>query len=386
MSTEDPLRVGINARLLYEPKVRGWNRYTMNLLAELPAFGVRPVLYAEAARPVHPVYLDRMPTDSYEVVLSPAMRYPVWLHRWLPRRCKLDRLDLLHSPFNFGLPWSSPCPRVLSLHDAIDIVYYGKRGGWRDRLRPSAASSRLDHWISRTRADRIIAVSEHARGDLVRALGLPAGKVEVIPEAADPVFHQPLTEADRERARRRHDLPGRYVFYVGGWEGRKNIPFLVRAFAGAGVANLRLVLAGGADSQRADLLGLANELGIADRLTLLGWIEDEDLPALYAEALCLAYPSEYEGFGLQLCEAMAVGCPCLAADATSLPEVLGAGGETFPLDSPGTLSVLIRKVAQDEPYRAELSRRARERGQRFSWPIAAEQTADLYRRLLGRGP
>ncbi len=378
-----PLRVGLNARLLHDASLRGWNRYTVNLAAELAALGVELVLYAD--RPIHPDHLARLPEGSYRVVVREGLRLAAWEHGWLPGQCRRDEIDLLHATFNFGLPWSTPCPRVLTLHDAIDFIYYGKDQPWWRYLAGPGRRMWVDHWIARTRADRIITVSQHAREDLVHFLKIPARKVAVTYEAADPRFHRPVGEADRARVRAAHALPRRYVFYVGGWERRKNIPFLVRGLAAAGLDDLALVLAGGRDDQRAGLRALANSLGLGDRLHLLGWVEDADLPALYAEAIAFAYPSEYEGFGLQLCEAMAVGCPTLAARATCLPEVLGDGGDTFGLEDPAELAGLLRRAATDEGYRAELSARGRTRGEAFSWRRTAEQTLDVYRELLGRG-
>ena len=130
-------------------------------------------------------------------------------------------------------------------------------------------------------------------------------------------------------------------------------------------------------------MDLAHELGIGDRLRLLDWVEEDDLPALYAEALAFAYPSEYEGFGLQLCESMAVGCPTLAARATCLPEVLGTGGATFSLEDTAELAALLRRVATDDAFRADLSARARARSASFSWRRTAEGTAVVYRELPG---
>ena len=130
-------------------------------------------------------------------------------------------------------------------------------------------------------------------------------------------------------------------------------------------------------------------MGVGDRVRLVGWVGDDDLPALYAGALCFVYPSEYEGFGLQLCEAMAVGCPVLAAAATSLPEVLGMGGETFDLDSPEMLAGLLQRVISEPDFRADLSRRARLRSADFSWRRTADATAAVYRELVPqtqRGP
>ena len=210
------LRVAVNARLLHNPSLRGWDRYTVNLLRELPALGVELFLYSD--RPLHESHLGRLPTGSFQVRVAPPMRYLLWEQRWLPRQCERDRVDLLHCPFNFGLPWFSPCPRVLTLHDAIDQVYYARRQSWMDTLRPAALQSRFYHWNARHRAEHIITVSEHAKRDLVRHLGLPPERVSVIYEAADPQFHEPIPQATRERVRQEHGLGRPYVFYIGGWD------------------------------------------------------------------------------------------------------------------------------------------------------------------------
>jgi glycosyltransferase involved in cell wall biosynthesis len=370
------MRIGVNARLLREPTLRGWNRYTVNLLAELPALGVESILYSD--QPIHPDHLRRLPEGSYRVEVSPPMRYLAWEQRWLPRRCRIDKVELLHSPFNFGLPWSSHCPRILTLHDAIDSVYYVARASWKTVLTPAHLKSRLQLWYARTRAHRVITVSEHAKGDLVKHLGVPIDRVSVTHEAADPRFHRPVTEDERRRVRQTHKLERPYFFYVGGWEGRKNIPFLVRAMARARLGAVDLVLAGGSPSDRAALTQLAESLGMGPQLRLLNWVEDNDLPALYAEAIAFVYPSEYEGFGLQLCEAMAVGCPTIAARATCLPEVLGRGGETFELGATDELVQLLQRLHGDEEFRSELRHRALARSGEFSWRKTAEETVAVY--------
>lgn len=377
MST--PLRVGFNARLLSNPSLRGWNRYTVNLIAQLPQFGVRPVLLAP--QPIHQSHLERFPLDCFEVHVAPPMRNLKWEQFWLPQQCRQLRLDLLHSTFNFGLPWSAPCPMLLTLHDTIDPIYYGRQTAWYDRIRLNCLISSGYHWLARTRADRIITVSKHAKSDIIKYLRVPARRIDVTYEAADPHFHEPISADTRHDVRERYSLPKRYVFYVGGWEQRKNIPFLLRAFAEAACPNLHLVLAGGNDERRADLILMATALGIADRLRLIGWVDEADLPALYAESLVFVYPSEYEGFGLQLCEAMACGCPVFAAHATCLPEVLGHGGETFTLKSTTELVMLLQRIATDENNRRTQIDRATSRSKEFSWQSCAEETAEIYSSL-----
>lgn len=378
------LRVGFNAYLLHAAGLRGWNRYAVNLLAALPAHDVRPVLYS--TKPLHPEHLARLPEGTFEVRVAPPMRYVRWEQRWLPLQCRVDGVDLLHSPFNCGLPVCCPVPRVLTLHDAIDALHDVSRLSFARRWSPSNLRSRLDRRLARQVAAHVITVSEHAKRDLVDGLRLPAPKVTVVYEAADPTFEAPISEGSRTAVRARYDLRRPFVFYVGGLESRKNVPFLVRAFADAHLADVDLVLAGGTAAEGLDVTRLAAELGVGERVRTLGYVPDADLAVLYAEALGLAYPSAYEGFGLPLVEAMAVGCPVLAARATSLPEVLGAGGETFALGDPAELATWLRRLATEPALRADLVARARRRACDFSWRRAAAATVEVYRRVLAPRP
>ncbi len=333
------MRIGVNARLLHAPTLRGWNRYTVNLIAGLGELGADLVLYTD--RPLSDVHAERLPRQRCTVRESGPVRYPAWEQVWLPRACAKDRVDVLHCPTG--------------------------------RLTPGSLLTATYHWVARTRASHIITPSGHARDDLVRLLGIRPERITVIPEAADPRFGTPVTDDARRRVLQRYELGGPYVFYIGGWEERKNIPFLVRAFAEAQLGETDLVLAGGDEPRVPALRSLAATLGLADRVRLVGEVADEDLPALYAGALCFVYPSRYEGFGLQLCESMALGCPTLASRATSLPEVLGSGGDTFDPQRPAELASLLRRVAGDRTYRAELASRAQERSREFS----------VYRMLVG---
>jgi hypothetical protein len=382
------VRVGFNARLLASPELRGWNRYAVNLLAELSSASAELVLYSD--RPLHPSHLARLERGSYRVVATDRPPpYLYWEQVWLPGRCAKDRVDVLHTPFNFGVPWNAPCPRVLTLHDAIDPLYYWPREPWRVKLSRGALLSKLHHWVARTRADRVIAPSAHAMREIVQALGVDENRTHVIYEAADPNFRGEVGEADRRRVLGGLGLlGGSYFFYVGGWEDRKNLPFLVDAYARmARPGGPRLVLAGGslaAPGEGRRLAELARERGVGEQVRLLGRVDEGDLPALYAGALAFVYPSRYEGFGLQLCEAMTLGAPVLAARAASLPEILGSGGDTFSPGDPGELVRLLTRVSGDAAYRDELAARARRRAKDFSWKRTALETIDVYRKALGR--
>jgi glycosyltransferase involved in cell wall biosynthesis len=363
------VRVGFNARLLSSPAIRGWNRYAVNLLAELAGLGAELVLYSGAS--VHETHLRSLPAGSYRLREAQRMPYPLWQEYWLPRQCAADALDVFHTPYHYGLPCRASCACVITLHDTIDAGQSPLRY-WRS---PQVWAY---HAMARKRADRFITVSEASKADLVRSWGILPDAITVTYEAAAPVFHEPA--GDRGAAvRRKHSLVGPYVLYYGGWEERKNIPFLVRAFAAADIGNANLVLAGGNAHETAALEEVAYRANAAGRVRLLGFMDDEDLPGLCAEALCFVYPSRHEGFGLQLCEAFAVGCPALAARAGSLPEVLGDGGAAFSLDDTAELTRLLERMASDPTWRAGLAARAKERSRAFSWRLTAEKTlAEAY--------
>lgn len=363
------LRIGFNARPLAAQHVRGWTRYSICLLRELAALDCRLVLLSD--KRLTAALLEELPAGSFESVVAPRMRYITWEQAWLPWACRRSRVSLLHSPLSFGLPVFAGCPTVLTLHDAIDVAFEPP-GVMTLRERFHRAS----HFAARASASRIITVSEHAKRDIREHFGVPEARLRVIHEAADVSL---LSGAEDDAAVLDSvGVHGRFVFYVGGFERRKNVEFLASAFLEADLADVTLVLAGARVTE--DTRELARRS--AGRIAMPGYVDDATLGALYRRAECFVYPSLYEGFGLQLCEAMSQACPVLAADATSLPEVLGDGGELFDLSSTARLVDLLRRVCTDAAYRAELKRRSFGRSAHFSWRRTAEQTLAVYRELI----
>ena len=373
MSLRSKLRAGFNARLLSSPAIRGWNRYTINLLTGLAELDVDLFLYSN--EPLDETHLRNLPPGGYRLRVSPPMRLPMWQEYWLPRQCAADALDVFHTPYHFGLPRGSPCACVMTLHDAV-----GAAQGPLDILRSPRA------WayeaIARKRADHFITVSGYSKADLSRIWRISPDDITVTYGAAAPIFHQPMAGSGAAM-RRKHRLPEPYVLYYGGWEERKNIPFLVRAFAAARLENVILLLAGENSSQRGAVEEAVRAAGLERHVRLLGAVDDQDLPALCAEALCFVYPSSHEGFGLQICEALAVGCPTLAARATALPEVLGEGGVTFSLEDTSELTQLLKRMTHDSEWRTGLVEKAKIRSRSFSWRLAAEKTLnEAYARAM----
>ena len=225
-------------------------------------------------------------------------------------------------------------------------------------------------------ADAIIAVSECSKRDAMRLYNIPAQKIHVIYEGVDPKF-TPITDLDRlAQVRSKYHLPDRFILHVGTIEPRKNLPLL---FEVAAHTNEHIVVAGKLGWLTEPILAKVKELGVEDRVTFTGFIDDDDLPALISSAHVLALPSKYEGFGLPVLEALACGTPVVASNAASLPEV---GGDAVLYAWPEDVrswTHLLTLALDDIELRGSLRERGLRQAAKFRWETMARETLKVYR-------
>lgn len=321
----------------------------------------------------------------------------LWEQRVFPHAAEQMGADLLHIP-HFATPLSQPLPTVVTIHDMIPF---------RMPLYMTSAAVRAYHaLVSRAsrRAARILTVSEYSRQEIQELLGVPKEQIRVVLEAAGEQFHPSDDPQALAEARERYGLGPRYVLYVGGFDARKNVEGLVRAFAQLVAENaanenaasdnadsdntdsdLQLMIAG--DTSRLgratypDWRPLAQQLGVMERICT-GPVTDADLPLLYSGAAVFVFPSLYEGFGLNPLEAMACGAPVICSNRTSLPEVVGDAGILVDPTEPAALAAALNTVLQDANLRAQLRARGLERAAQFSWERAAHETRAVFQAAL----
>jgi glycosyltransferase involved in cell wall biosynthesis len=233
------------------------------------------------------------------------------------------------------------------------------------------------------RAQAVIAVSERTKQDLVRLYRLDPLKITVIYEAAAPRF-VPQPPARVEQISERYGLPDRYLITVCAIEPRKNHAGFLQAFEilAREDPGLHWVIVGSKGWLYEGFFRALEQSPARDQVILPGYIEDEDLPAVYAGALACVFPSLGEGFGLPPLEAMGCGTPVVSSDAFSLPEVGGDAAHYFDPHRPQTMVEALRPVLADPALRAEMRRQGLAQASRFSWQRAAEETWALYQTLL----
>ncbi len=370
------MRIGINTLFHVPGDIGGSETYLLELLRALaagPAAGDDLVLFTHRGNDaVLRAWLAAFPRLRYECLGFDAARRPVRLlaeQTALPVRVRRVRPDVLWSP-GCSAPLAAPGPQVVTLYD-FQYRHYPQDFAW-----PVRQATALLAQAAARRADRVLGISEFARGEILRFTGARPERVTATPLAADPAFAIPPAAATREAVRRRLGFDGPFWLCVAHTYPHKNVAALVRAFAAlAPEAPHRLVLVGrprrGEPAVQAALRGLVDPT----RVARLSGLPREELIALYHEAGAVVHPSLYEGFGLPVLEAMMAGRPVLAARRASVPEVGGDAIRYFDPDAAHGLADALRELARLDPAaRRTEGERAAARARTFTWARTAELT------------
>ena len=303
-----------------------------------------------------------------------------WIQLTTPGLLQQLGPDVAHFT-NSICPLRSPVPTVLTIHDMSLELF--------PHLHPRRR--RLTRWLVRgcaRRAQAVIAVSESSRRNICSILGVSPRQVAVVREAAAPAFRPIEDRETLHQVKSRYNLPERFLLHVGTIEPRKNLVSLIQAFSrvmGRGYQDLGLVLAWkwgwGIQPVREEI----ETLGLRDSVRLPGYVNFEDLPALYSLAVATLYPSLHEGFGLPVVEAMACGSPVITSANSSLIEV--AGGAALILEEPNltAIAAALRRLLDSQDLRQELAEQSIQNAGRFSWSRAAAETRQVYQHVARSG-
>jgi glycosyltransferase involved in cell wall biosynthesis len=280
-----------------------------------------------------------------------------------------DRPAALLCPLNV-VPLFAPCPTVVTVHDLAFLRFNLHKAAKRRYL---SLLTRL----SVKRATHVITVSEFTRREVLELLHVAPERVTAIPNGRKEDF-APVATATVERFREQQGLPPRFLLSVGTLEPRKNIATLIRAYAQAkDQLDLPLLIGGGKGWLYDEMFALVRELDLEQAVRFIGFIPRDQLQLYYAAATAFVYPSLYEGFGLPLLEAMAVGTPVVTSDAGASIEVAGDAALIVPARDVAQMATALVRITHDDELRAELRTKGLAQAGRFSWERAAQATLQV---------
>lgn len=298
---------------------------------------------------------------------------------YLDKICKDEKLDILHDTGQIGpYFWPSKTKRILTIFD-VSIYRYPEVFTTLTRLY-YRSMNRVTKNI-----DKIITISKYSKNDIIKFLHVSPNKVSVTHLGVEKHFCKIKNPALLDQVRKKLHLPNSFVLFVGTIEPRKNIPFLIKAFAKVKEdlpKETKLVIAGRKGWERKDTYSLPSLLGIENDVIFTGQIEDTYLPALYNLADVFVYPSLYEGFGLPVLEAMACRCPVITSNVSSLPEIAGKGALLINPANENELAKKIKDVIINQKIRENLIHSGFIQSEKFSWETCALQTLNIYKNVI----
>jgi glycosyltransferase involved in cell wall biosynthesis len=382
------VRIGIDARFLTHPQMGGFKTYSENL--------IRAILNVDEVNQ-YVIYIDRAPADGslpqkqnclYKVVggANSVGGMPIREQIYLRSQIAKDRLDLIHFLCNTTTIGLSD-EYVLTLHDTIQITEHKEFWFSRSDLK-NLALTWYSKWVilmAVKNARRIIAVSHYEKDQILQRLPIPPERIQVIYEAPNPIYSPvdcDLKDQWRTEIINRYHIRGKFILGVG-YEPRKNIPLLMKAFSlvSSKLFDHNLVVVASNEQRRQYFQQLAKQLNLNEQVVIVGRVPDLDMLILYNLTEVFVFPSEREGFGLPPLEAIACGAPTLVMHGSSLPEILQDGVLYISDNNPQTLADGILRVVMDQDLRAKLIARGLQRASEFSWYKCAQETIDVYNRV-----
>jgi glycosyltransferase involved in cell wall biosynthesis len=360
----------------------GVGRYVRNLitgLAQIDRKNTYIILIGPEDLPLWQENAFVQRTDNFSVKTVDSSYY-TWREQvifW--QQAKRVRADLWHFP-NFNVPVMFRQPYVVTVHDITRFIFPGQRQ--QGLLKQIVYEQVFKRAVEQ--AAGAIFVSNATCNEL-NALPINAPvNTKVIYEGVEEQFYQKISDTGREKIEKMLNKRN-YLLYVGVWMNHKNLPRLLEAYANIAIKhkNIDLVLTGNAMPGFVDAKKLAQRLRIdPGRIKFVGHIKDQLLPALYAGAAMLVFPSLYEGFGLPAIEAAACGTPVITANVTSLPEVMGKGAAFVNPENKADIERAIELVLTDNIYRQKLIMFGRNQAKRYLWENCAKQTLEFYQEVV----
>lgn len=330
----------------------------------------------------------RMPNSEYDkLALRPNVESmepdgrvwrwiaPLWRMIGVTHDAKVGGVELYHGLAN-RLPLGLSRANIRSIVTIHDLRFMRKA----DQGTLMSLYHKTIYRHTCQRADRIIAISEFAKREIVEHLGIDPEKIDVVHMGCHKRFTERVTPEQCDSVRRKYNLPANYVLSVGTITRNSNIELAIRALSKSELP-IDLVIAGRATSHIARITKLVEKFKMTERVHILHGVAAEDMPALYSSAIAYLSTSRYDGFNYHIVEALNVGTAVIATHGTSHEEAAGADAIYVDTDNSNEMRIAIERVAKDRALREKIIERGRVYAQRFRPEVIAYNTLKCYNRV-----
>jgi len=380
---QDVIRIGVDLSCLMARPLTGVGYYTLNLFQALaaghPSFDIR--VMASSARPHADLFrLFRTQCSRVRIVPWPTrLKNRMWTTiEWPPFEWFTGPVDVAHGAFHL-LPPSRHARRMATIFDLSNLrcpeMHRAESLGIHAPLLRHAAAN----------ADRIVAISESCKTDVVELLGVHPDRVRVVLGGIHlQEFGGPPDDHLLQILRKRFSISGNYLIHLGTLEPRKNLPRMIEAYARVRQRFEdcpRLVLAGQAGWMFEDVFSSIERFRLSNHVVHTGYLERDEAVCLLRAAHACVYPSLYEGFGLPVLEAMAARIPVLTSNVSSMPEVVGDTGILVDPKSVDAIEAGLLELIENRTASRQRVEAAYERAKQFTWENSARALAEVYTEL-----
>jgi len=281
--------------------------------------------------------------------------------------------DIYHF-FNFTIPKNIKGKVINTIYDTV-FISAPETMGDRKELE--------EYKYGAQKSDLIITISESAKNDIIKNLGVNEDKIEIVHPGIDlENYSQKYEKEELERIRKKYNLPSEYILYLGTIEPRKNIERIIKAFIKYKEKvddNLKFVIVGKKGWKYENIMKLIESMGTD--IIITGYIDEEDKIPIYKLAQFFAFPSLYEGFGMPVLEAMAAGVPVVTSNVSSLPEVAGDAAILVDPLSEDEIFEAYKKIRSDSNYREEMIQKGYEQAKKYQWKYSAKKLEEIYDKI-----
>ena len=382
-------RIGIDIRCLSDGKNTGVEEYTRSILEQLFELDKKNqyILFLNSFRKSNfdPVIFSRFKNVSVKKFNYPNkfLNFCFWYLRWPYADIMLGGVDIFFMPNINFVALSKKTKLVLTIHDlSYEIfpqTFSVKRRLWHHILNP--------HRLCQN-ANKIIAVSQSSKSDIVSRWGILEQKINIIYNGILADFEQ-LDHNNPKliEIKEKYKLPFKFIFYLGTIEPRKNIPAIVKAYDHLRELNnpqldkYKLVIAGSKGWKTKNILSVMRNAKFTDDIIFTSCIKNEDKAAVYTLTSLFVYPSFLEGFGIPVLEAMRCGVPTITSNSSSLPEVVSDGAIMIDPDKPDELYIAMKELLLNRDFYANMQQQALRQAVRFNWKASARELLKIFEKI-----